>query len=777
MANKTLNTRIKLRYDSYENWLSKNPVLLAGEVAFATIEENKDGVQNAPSVLIKVGDGTSEYKSLKFVSALAADVLAACKSEEGLTAFVNGVIAEAGIATDEAMQALAGRVTTAEGKISTAEGKISTIEGQISTLNGEGAGSVAKAIADAIAALDLANTYEAKGEAAKVESALNSYKEANDIALAGVKATAEAAYVKPVAGISKDDLDAGVQLSLGKADTALQSHQDISHLAVESSVASRLAGKVDSSDYTTKVGEIEAAIATKVDSETYTTKVGAIETTLGTKADESSVASRLAGKVDNTTYEAKVGEINTALGTKAVKTEVNAALELKADKTALESAVSTINGELALKAVASEVEGEIERVEGLISDNADAIAVIAGDYVKAADIADFETKENVKKVADDLAAYVESNDAAIADRYTKGEADAKFAVKGEDVYDDSAIVARVAAIEADYLVEADIANFETKANVKVVSDKLDGYISSNDTALAGVKATADAAAVKTEVEAALALKADKTALEATDKTLTEVKEVVDNFFSESAVADDVIDTLKDIAAYIATDKEGAADITARVGSLEGKVDVEKVSEAISAAVKVETDRATGVEGGLAERIGALEAVKDDYKAYADQAEADAKSYADGLNTAMDARVAELEAVDFDAYVAADEKVLKDAKDYVDGKDSAMNTRVLALEGINHNAYIAADAALKAELQAEIDSDVKVVADALAQAKTDISAEIDSDVKVVNDALEAYKTANNTEVAKKANQTQVDAIVERIGVAGDILIFDCGNADA
>lgn len=65
-------------------------------------------------------------------------------------------------------------------------------------------------------------------------------------------------------------------------------------------------------------------------------------------------------------------------------------------------------------------------VRGLISDNADAIAEIAGDYVQAADIADFETKANVKKVADDLAAYVTSNDAAVALKADKSVVDAMY---------------------------------------------------------------------------------------------------------------------------------------------------------------------------------------------------------------------------------------------------------------------------------------------------------------------------------------------------------------
>lgn len=80
MAEKTLNTRILLKYDSYTNWTTNNPVLKKGEVAIATIENNADGVQNAPSVVVKVGDGTTPYNTLKFISGLAADVYSWAKA-------------------------------------------------------------------------------------------------------------------------------------------------------------------------------------------------------------------------------------------------------------------------------------------------------------------------------------------------------------------------------------------------------------------------------------------------------------------------------------------------------------------------------------------------------------------------------------------------------------------------------------------------------------------------------------------------------------------------
>ena len=91
---KNLNTRIALKYDSYQNWQDHNPILLKGEIAIAElpVSENKPGagepnaagstpaIQNAPNILIKVGDGTNHYNDLKFVSALAADVYSWAKA-------------------------------------------------------------------------------------------------------------------------------------------------------------------------------------------------------------------------------------------------------------------------------------------------------------------------------------------------------------------------------------------------------------------------------------------------------------------------------------------------------------------------------------------------------------------------------------------------------------------------------------------------------------------------------------------------------------------------
>lgn len=76
MPENRLNVRLSLKYDSYENWKTRNPVLLKGEVAFTTIPEGDTSgeARELPAVLVKVGDGEHAYNDLKFISAKAADV-------------------------------------------------------------------------------------------------------------------------------------------------------------------------------------------------------------------------------------------------------------------------------------------------------------------------------------------------------------------------------------------------------------------------------------------------------------------------------------------------------------------------------------------------------------------------------------------------------------------------------------------------------------------------------------------------------------------------------
>lgn len=159
---KILNTRVLLKTDTLENWNNSTLALKKGEIAIATVAATAGTGLTEPVVMIKIGeDGVKTFNELPWnFYAKASDVIAACKSESTLTDFVNNVIAGAGIATDEALATLTGRVTTAEGDIDALEALVGNtsvdtqIANAISAAIGEG-GSVTEKIAAEIQKLDV----------------------------------------------------------------------------------------------------------------------------------------------------------------------------------------------------------------------------------------------------------------------------------------------------------------------------------------------------------------------------------------------------------------------------------------------------------------------------------------------------------------------------------------------------------------------------------------------------------------------------------------------
>ena len=150
---KILNTRVLLKTDTLENWNNSTLALKKGEIAIATVAATAGTGLTEPVVMIKIGeDGVKTFNELPWnFYAKASDVIAACKSESTLTDFINNVIAGAGIATDEALATLTGRVTTAEGNIDALEALVgnTSVDTQIaqavSAAIGEG---VAKLLTD-----------------------------------------------------------------------------------------------------------------------------------------------------------------------------------------------------------------------------------------------------------------------------------------------------------------------------------------------------------------------------------------------------------------------------------------------------------------------------------------------------------------------------------------------------------------------------------------------------------------------------------------------------
>lgn len=218
MPDKILNTRIALRYDTYENWMSSTVILKRGEVAIATIPtgDTSGSSQHLPAVLMKVGDGNHTFKDLKWTQAVAADVPTWAKQANkptytateitGLSDFISGEIQD----TDTQYTLVKGANDYEWKLMSRAKGEeaytnlVATLTipdktADITALQGlVGDTKVSTQIANAIAALKLDETYEAKGTADTVKAALlgdaatdyNTLGKLEDAVLA-VKATAE----------------------------------------------------------------------------------------------------------------------------------------------------------------------------------------------------------------------------------------------------------------------------------------------------------------------------------------------------------------------------------------------------------------------------------------------------------------------------------------------------------------------------------------------------------------------------------------------------------
>lgn len=357
-----------------------------------------------------------------------------------------------------------------------------------------------------------------------------------------------------------------------------------------------------------------------------------------------------------------------------------------------------------------------------------------------------EIDTDVKVVADDLAEYEQANDAALAgvretvnkaavkadvdqalaNRYTKTEVDNKLAAYTTTELQgiiDTEQDRRLGVIEADYVKSADIANFETTANVQKIADDLAAYEQANDAALAGVQATAEAATtvdeVNTQIDTKIAalelaknyepIGAENRAKDYADGLITnanldqytteqEVKDIVDTVVA-GAVEGDTITGLANLVEYINTHGGEAAEMATAIDVLEGKVD--NLEKAPAAGIK-----ATDIEAWNGE-IGA-------------------KALAETKTTA--AKVKE----QIEAYGYA-------TTTYADNKASAAQTA--------------------AEQKAASD---------LAAAKTALQQKIDADVKVVADDLAAYKTSNNERVSKVESDIAGLATVATTGSAYDLV---------
>lgn len=200
----TIKTRILSRIDLYENWVNNNPTPMEGEVCIVVVPAEAGAIPQEPATLLKVGDGETAFADLPFLTAIAGDVYDWAKASTkptyaaseitGIDTFIAEYVSEEmGIDIDTDTQytmvpvegnAYQYKLMSKSKADSTYTNEIATIDipkyddssllTRINTLETlVGSETVAAQIATQITALDLANTYEAKGSAAEVQLKLD----------------------------------------------------------------------------------------------------------------------------------------------------------------------------------------------------------------------------------------------------------------------------------------------------------------------------------------------------------------------------------------------------------------------------------------------------------------------------------------------------------------------------------------------------------------------------------------------------------------------------
>jgi hypothetical protein len=347
MAEKILNTRLRLKYDTWSEWVKVENtfVPLKGEVCIIDVpaETNADkSIIHEPAVLFKVGDGEKTFKALPFVSALAGDVPAWAKrtvKADGTTPIEEEAFATA-LADIENLKAFfesedgSGDTVNILDKLSALEATVGGHTTSISTINGTLAelaaadAALKKALQEEIDAdVKVVTDYIADNEAAWLEkyddtdlkAAQKLVDEAQDKALTDYKAEMVTAMA---------NADAAAQGYASAAESAAKGYADQKLLDFENAYI-----KADDNNTIDKLNEIAAWIsddeagATKIISDVATnaaniktinesavmtsgitaTKVGEYDTVKSTVDTNKSTWDGVVNKLDASTYNTFVG--------------------------------------------------------------------------------------------------------------------------------------------------------------------------------------------------------------------------------------------------------------------------------------------------------------------------------------------------------------------------------------------------------------------------------------------------------------------------------------
>lgn len=731
---KTFNTRIKLRIDTLENWNSSSSILLPGEVAFATVAASAGTGLTEPVVMAKIA--TEEGKTFKDLPwafySKSSDVLSACKSEEALTAFINGVIANAGIATDDAMQELAGKVTTAEGKITTLEGKMTTAEGKITTAEGAiaaleglvGDESVKTQIETYVTNLNLGGTYAAKvhtHEIADVNGLSDSIAAAKK---AGTDANAALEAYKTLN-------DAAVKVN-SDAITAIKNGETIDNFK---EVEEALAGKQAAGNYSVEGHKHEIADVNGLSAAIEAAAKAGTDAASAAEKNAKDYADGLAGNYDeagaaDAALEAAKGYVDGFTGGKTVSESINAVIANYSTTEQMNSAIDTAKGEAVSHAngLNTAMDARVQALEAI--DHTHTFVEAELNKIAEGDVEKWNAAEqNAKDYADGLDEAMDVRMQAIEAKFGEGEGNVESQIEAAVSAEteareaaDEALAADIKAISDDYLKGAD------KTALQDQIDVLDGLVGDETVAKQITDVTDPLAARVKAVEDDYLKAADKTELEGKITTNANAIERLTN-----GVSAEEVDGVNDLIAYV---KEHGTEVT-------------------------------GIKGDIKANADAIDAIEADYLKAADKTELS------GLITGLDTRMGAAETAIGTKASQADHEALAGRVTTV---ENDLNTETTGLKARLTQAETDIDAL---ETKVGDETVAKQIEDAITALKIGDYAKA-ADLTAAIQQHNTDKAAMEAEIAKKANDADL-APIAKTGSTDDlvqgefVIVFDCGNS--
>ena len=314
MATKTFNTRISLKYDTYTNWTTNNPVLLAGEAAVCVVPADAGSGLNEPAVLLKFGDGTSSFTELSWASATAADVIPSLKGSNptlpatsitGLEDFIAGEIQDTNTTYQLVQNGNTSFKLQSKENASAPWVDVSTITITYTLTEGTANGTVAFNGTDVAvhglksAAYAEASAFDAAGAAAGVQTALTGTAEdtASDLTLNGIKKYVDQEVTSAVSDATSEaqELINALDMSAVSAGTG----QVIGSVSQTDGVVSATLKTLTASDIptipTSKVTNLDTTLAGKQDTLVFNTAYNASTNKAATMTDVQNAVAGLSG--------------------------------------------------------------------------------------------------------------------------------------------------------------------------------------------------------------------------------------------------------------------------------------------------------------------------------------------------------------------------------------------------------------------------------------------------------------------------------------------------